>query len=214
MVPNHSIFWKFSITFFFSWFLVDSTIVKEQTFHYFYSLKFVKVYSRMWSWCMFPVRLRRMHILWGFFFHFVFCEFFCCCCCLFWLCWVLTATCRIFSCGMWDLVPWPGPGSLHWEHSLTAGPSGKSLYILLLLDEVVCRCYYIQLIDGSTMVQLIEVDYVLTAFLPSGSVHSDRGTLKSPIMIMDSSISPCKPLSLCLTCSNAASLFFKQRYPV
>ena len=34
---------------------------------------------------------------------------------LFRLCWVLVvarrifvATCRIFSCGMWDLVPWPG----------------------------------------------------------------------------------------------------------
>ena len=170
---------------FFSWFLVDSTIVKEQTFHDYCSLKFVKLYFRMWSWWMFPVRLRKMHILR---------VFFCCCCflwgffvvvCLFWLCWVLIVTFRIFSCGMWDLVPWPGPGSLHWEHSLTAEPSGKFLYILLLLYEVVCRCYYIQLIGGSTVVQLIEVNYVLTAFLPFGSVHSDRGTLKSPIMIMD-----------------------------
>ena len=23
--------------------------------------------------------------------------------------WVFVAACRIFSCGMWDLVPWPGP---------------------------------------------------------------------------------------------------------
>ena len=30
-----------------------------------------------------------------------------------WLCWVLIATCGIFSCGMQDLVPQPGiePGS-------------------------------------------------------------------------------------------------------
>lgn len=113
MVPNHSIFWKFSITFFFSWFLVDSTIVKEQTFHYFYSLKFVKVYSRMWSWWMFPVRLRRMHILWGFFFHFVFCGFFCCCCCLFLCC----PACRILVS---PLGIHPGPPAVvaqspnHW----------------------------------------------------------------------------------------------------
>ena len=35
------------------------------------------------------------------------------------------------SCGMWDLVPWPGiePGPLHWEHGvLTTGPPGKSPY--------------------------------------------------------------------------------------
>ena len=25
-----------------------------------------------------------------------------------WLCWVLVVPCRIFSCGMWDLVPLPG----------------------------------------------------------------------------------------------------------
>ena len=25
-----------------------------------------------------------------------------------WLCWVLVAACRTFSCSMWDLVPWPG----------------------------------------------------------------------------------------------------------
>ena len=25
-----------------------------------------------------------------------------------WLCWVLVMAHRIFSCGMWDLVPWPG----------------------------------------------------------------------------------------------------------
>ena len=35
------------------------------------------------------------------------------------------------SCGIWDLVPWPGsnPGPLHWEHRvLTTGPPGKSLF--------------------------------------------------------------------------------------
>ena len=25
-----------------------------------------------------------------------------------WLPWVLDVACRIFSCSMWDLVPWPG----------------------------------------------------------------------------------------------------------
>ena len=25
-----------------------------------------------------------------------------------WLCWVLVAACGIFSCCMWDLIPWPG----------------------------------------------------------------------------------------------------------
>ena len=43
----------------------------------------------------------------------------------------LVAACGIFSCGTWDLVPWPGikPGHPHWEHGvLTAGPTGKSLF--------------------------------------------------------------------------------------
>ena len=37
---------------------------------------------------------------------------------------------RTVSCGMWDLVPWPGtePGSLRWDLTvLTTGPPGKSL---------------------------------------------------------------------------------------
>ena len=40
------------------------------------------------------------------------------------------------SCGMQDLVPWPGiePGPLHWEHGvLTAGPPGKVLPLLARL---------------------------------------------------------------------------------
>ena len=37
-----------------------------------------------------------------------------------WLCWVLVSARRIFSCRMWDLLPWPGPPALgvwslsHW----------------------------------------------------------------------------------------------------
>ena len=46
-----------------------------------------------------------------------------------WLCWVLVAACRIFSCSIWDLVPWPGTelgALLPWEQEVLAtGPSGK-----------------------------------------------------------------------------------------
>ena len=45
-----------------------------------------------------------------------------------WLCQVLVATHRIFSCSMWDLVPWPGiePRPLHWGHGvLHTGLPGK-----------------------------------------------------------------------------------------
>ena len=46
-------------------------------------------------------------LLWRFYFIFFYIYLFT------WLHWVLVAACRIFSCGMWDLVPWPGikPGS-------------------------------------------------------------------------------------------------------
>ena len=40
------------------------------------------------------------------------------------------------SCGMWDLVPWPGiePKPPDWERGiLTTGPPGKSLVYLLIL---------------------------------------------------------------------------------
>ena len=44
---------------------------------------------------------------------------------------VLVAAHGVFSCGTWDLVPWPGidpRGPLHWEHGvLTTGPPGQSL---------------------------------------------------------------------------------------
>ena len=55
-------------------------------------------------------------------------------------CPVSAAVCRIFSrsmgtlsCGMWDLVPWPGiePGPLPWEcRVLTTGPPGTSLAMI------------------------------------------------------------------------------------
>ena len=41
----------------------------------------------------------------------------------------IVAACRIFSCGMWDLVPRPGikPMSPQWEHEVLAtGPPEKS----------------------------------------------------------------------------------------
>lgn len=47
-----------------------------------------------------------------------------------WLGWVLFAAHRIFSCGLWDLVPRQGWNQelLHWElRVLATGPSGKSL---------------------------------------------------------------------------------------
>ena len=44
-----------------------------------------------------------------------------------WLCQVLAAVCRIFSCGIqilscciWDLVPWSNLGPLHWELGILA----------------------------------------------------------------------------------------------
>ena len=46
----------------------------------------------------------------------------------------LSCSSRIFSCNMWDLVPWPGIKlcPLHWElRVLATGPPGKSLSNLL-----------------------------------------------------------------------------------
>ena len=42
---------------------------------------------------------------------------------------IFVLACGSFSCGLWDLVPWPGrePGPLPWEHGVLAtGPPGKS----------------------------------------------------------------------------------------
>ena len=54
-----------------------------------------------------------------------------------WLCWVLVAACRLFSCNIWDLVPWPriepGPPALgaqslsHW--TTTEVPIISKLYV-------------------------------------------------------------------------------------
>ena len=52
-----------------------------------------------------------------------------------WLCWVLVVAHGIFSCGIWDLVPWPGikPSSPVLEHSVWAsGPPGRSQTIPIL----------------------------------------------------------------------------------
>ena len=49
----------------------------------------------------------------------------------------IVAACRIFSCGMWDLVPRPGikPMSPQWEHEVLAtGPPEKSQLCSFWLD--------------------------------------------------------------------------------
>ena len=47
-----------------------------------------------------------------------------------WLHWVLVAVHEVFSCGMWDFVPWvgitPEPPALEGR-VLATGPPGKSL---------------------------------------------------------------------------------------
>ena len=45
-----------------------------------------------------------------------------------WLCEVLVVACRIFSCGMWHLVSWPGIKPVLERGGLASGPPGKSLY--------------------------------------------------------------------------------------
>ena len=66
-----------------------------------------------------------------------------------WLHWVLVAACRVFSCGVWDLVPCPGtgPGPLCWElRVLASGPAGNAAtsylkkMIYLLLAVLGLRC--------------------------------------------------------------------------
>ena len=45
--------------------------------------------------------------------------------------WAFVVAYRIFSCSMWDLVPWPGitPRPLHWELRIfVTGSPGKSLF--------------------------------------------------------------------------------------
>ena len=45
-----------------------------------------------------------------------------------WLHGVLVVAHTIFSCSIWDLVPWPNLSPLHWEHRVLATePPGKSL---------------------------------------------------------------------------------------
>ena len=51
-------------------------------------------------------------------------------------CWALAVAQGIFSCCMWDLVPWPGIElvPLHWEcRVLATGPPGESPAFLLFL---------------------------------------------------------------------------------
>ena len=59
------------------------------------------------------------------------------------------------TCGMWDIVPWPGiepPGHLHWECGVLAtGLPGKSLtkIFCLFVFEVQCWQKHLSLTEGS-----------------------------------------------------------------
>ena len=55
--------------------------------------------------------------------------------------------------------------------------------ILLLLDEVVYR-YALYPVGG-----IVELNYVLTDFMPVAHVHFDRGVLKSTVITVNSSTS-------------------------
>ena len=53
------------------------------------------------------------------------------------LSWVLVVACKVFSCGMWDLVPCPGTerGPLCWElRVLASGPAGNAATSYLKKD--------------------------------------------------------------------------------
>ena len=59
-----------------------------------------------------------------------------------WLCWVLAVACRIFRCGMWDLVPWPGLdfgplalGIQSLSQWITRDVPSSAFYLVLWLEE-------------------------------------------------------------------------------
>ena len=65
-----------------------------------------------------------------------------------WLCWVLVAACRIFSCGlwtpvcsMWDLVPWP---------EMEPGPPALGVWSLShwTTRKVPCDCFMNNRLEG------------------------------------------------------------------
>ena len=66
---------------------------------------------------------------------------------LVWLCWVLVATLRVFSCGMWDLVPWPGreprpPALEAWSLNHWAAREVASFQFLIVSDYSYCFSKY------------------------------------------------------------------------
>ena len=71
--------------------------------------------------------------------------------------------------------------------------SSRRTYILLLVGCSILYVNYIQLIDG-----IVGLNCVLADFPPIGSVHFWERVLKSPAMMVDSSISPCSSISFCL----------------
>ena len=86
-----------------------------------------------------------------------------------WLCWVLVVEHGIFSCGIWDLVPWPGikPSSPVLEHSvLTTGPPGKSQTIPILKTTSIKHLRLSSTLCKGKGEQFLWVIQVLFSFLP------------------------------------------------
>ena len=59
-----------------------------------------------------------------------------------WMCWVLVAACRIFSCSMWDLVLWPGinPGPPALGAQSLSHWTTRKVYPASLLKPVFPTC--------------------------------------------------------------------------
>ena len=70
----------------------------------------------------------------------------------------------------------------------------RKMYFLLLLDEVIFRCHLYKLMNG-----VVKFTCVLTDFCLLDLSVSDRGVLKTLSVMVDSSISPFRAISFCLT---------------
>ena len=74
----------------------------------------------------------------------------------------LVVACKVFSCSMWDPVPWTGntPRPLHWEHRVPATePPGKSLSLT-----------YLRIIMFSRFIHI--VPYISTLCILTGRCYS------------------------------------------
>ena len=98
-----------------------------------------------------------------------------------WLFWVLTVTCRIFSCykqtlscGMWDLVPWPGmePG----PHQLGAWSlshwTTREVPLLWLLEPLF-RILYLNIYHNNRFIEHIIIYSVLSDTVSCLFFHSN-----------------------------------------